>query len=90
MDFTVNSKIKHSVIDFKPISHRLCTLRIRGKCNNLGLVCAQAPTEEKVNILKISFMRNNIRIIQGDFSTKVGFEDQDRSVGCMRKVMIMD
>jgi hypothetical protein len=24
----VNSKIKHSVLDFKPINHRLCTLRV--------------------------------------------------------------
>jgi exonuclease III len=44
----VNSKIKHSVIDFKPINHRLCTLRVRGRFNNLSLICAHASTGEKL------------------------------------------
>jgi hypothetical protein len=48
----VHSKIKHSVTDFKPINHRLCTLRVRGRFNNLSLICAHAPTEEETNILK--------------------------------------
>jgi exonuclease III len=45
--FMVISKIKHSVIDFKPINHRLCTLRARGRFDSLSLICAHAPTEGK-------------------------------------------
>jgi hypothetical protein len=53
--FIVNSKIKHSVTDFKPINHRLCTLRVRGRFINLSLICAHAPTKEKNECIKDSF-----------------------------------
>jgi exonuclease III len=51
--FIVNAKIKHSVTDFKPINHRLCTLRVTGRFNNLSLICAHAPTEEKNEYIKV-------------------------------------
>jgi hypothetical protein len=89
--FAVNSKIKHSVIDFKPITHRLCTLRVRKRFNNLSLTCAHAPTEERNEHIKDSFYealntvatrcpKNSIKILLGDFNPKVRFKDQDSSV----------
>jgi hypothetical protein len=51
----VNSKMKHSVIDLKPTNHRRCTLRVRGRFNNLSLICAHAPTEQKNEYIKDSF-----------------------------------
>jgi hypothetical protein len=44
---TVNSKLRHSVIDFELIDHRFYTLRVKGRFNSLSLVCAHAPTKEK-------------------------------------------
>jgi hypothetical protein len=87
----VNPKIKHSVIYFKPINHRLCILRDRGRFNNLSLICSHAPTEEKNEYIKDSFHeelettvtgcpKNDIKILLGDFNAKEGFEDQGRSV----------
>jgi hypothetical protein len=66
-------------------------LRVRGRFNNISLICAHAPTEEKNEYIKDSFYeeletvvivcpRNDIRILLGDFNAKVGFKDQDRSV----------
>jgi exonuclease III len=89
--FVVNSKIEHSVTDFKPINHRLCTLRLRARFNNLSLICAHARTEEINECIKDSFYeelenvltgwpKNDIEILLADFNAKVGFEDQDRSV----------
>jgi hypothetical protein len=72
------------VIDFKPINHRLCTLRVRGRSNNLSLICAHAPTEEKNEYIKDSFYeeletvvigcsKKDIKSLLGDFNVKVGF-----------------
>ena len=89
--FIVNKKMKYEVMDFKSINHRICTLRIRGRFNNISLVSAHAPTEEKSEDIKDRFYgelekvvskypNNYIKILLGDFNAKVGYEDQDNSV----------
>jgi exonuclease III len=86
--FIVNSKMKHSIIDFKLINHELCTLRVKGRFNNLSLICVHSPTKEKNEYIKESFYeevetivtgcpKNDIKILLGDFNAKVGFGDQD-------------
>jgi hypothetical protein len=65
-------------------------LRVRGRFNNLSLICAHAPTEEKSEYIKDSFYeeletvvtgcpKNDIKILLVDFNAKVGLEDQDKS-----------
>jgi hypothetical protein len=43
--FLVSKRIKHLIIDFKIITPRICTLRIRGKYFNYSFVNGHAPTE---------------------------------------------
>jgi hypothetical protein len=43
--FLVTNKIKHLIIDFKPITPRICTLSMRGKFLNYSIVNGLAPTE---------------------------------------------
>lgn len=72
-----------SVIDFNPVSERLCTLHLRGY--NITLINAYAPTEDKDNEVKEQYYEelqavfnriptSDIKIIIGDFSAKVGQE----------------
>jgi exonuclease III len=46
--FIVNKKGKHLVMDFTPIDHRTCILRVRGRFNNMSLICTHAPTERRM------------------------------------------
>jgi hypothetical protein len=54
-------------------------LRVRGRFNNLSLICAHTPTEEKNEYIKDSFHeelettvpgcpKNDIKILLGDFN----------------------
>jgi hypothetical protein len=72
--FVVNKKIKHLVMDFTSIDYRICILRVRGRFNNMSLICACAPTEEKSGNIKDTYYdavekafsncpRNDARII---------------------------
>jgi exonuclease III len=89
--FIVNKKAKHLVIDFIPIDHRICNLRVKRRFNNLSLICAHATTEEKNEDIKGMFYddlettiikcpKNNFRVLLGDFNAKVGFENQESAV----------
>jgi hypothetical protein len=70
-------------MDFTPIDHRICILRVRGRFNNMSLICAHATTEEKNGNIKDTFCgeverffsscpRNDVRIILGDVNAQVG------------------
>jgi exonuclease III len=50
--FIVSKRVKHLVIDFISIDHRICTLRVKGRFNNLSLIYAHVPTEEKNEDIK--------------------------------------
>lgn len=45
--FIINKKIQMGVIGFKPISNRICYIRIRMKFRNLSIFSIHAPTEQK-------------------------------------------
>lgn len=83
--FYVSSKIQGSVIDFKPVSERLCTLRIRGRIFNISLICAYAPTEDATPEKKEDFYgqleglydsvpKGDVKIVLGDLNAKIGRE----------------
>jgi hypothetical protein len=40
-------KIQKYIINFKLHNERLCKLRVKGKYNNITLINAYAPTEDK-------------------------------------------
>ena len=79
--FLVSKRIKHLIIDFKPLNPRICILRMRGKCFNYSIVNGYAPTETSDNEEKgfdalertydIS-PRNYIKIAICDFNAQVG------------------
>jgi hypothetical protein len=82
--FLVTNKIKHLIIDFKPITSRIFTLSMRGKFLNYSVVNGLAPTEipdvEKDGVFvalergyDIS-PRNDVKIVLGDFNAQVGKE----------------
>jgi hydroxypyruvate isomerase len=66
-------------------------LRIKGRCNNLSIISACAPTEEKTDEEKEKFYedlqlvhnkipRHGIVIILGDLNAKIGKEDEYQNV----------
>ena len=76
---------------FEPINERMCKLRIRGKCYNITLISAYAPTEdaqdeakeqfyEELNITLEQSSKHDAVIILGDFNEKVGKEMNSRLV----------
>lgn len=91
--FVVSKKIRERVIDFLPVNERLCKLRLKGKLQNISVICAHAPTEEKPETEKDGFYdtleniftrcpTTDIKIIIGDFNAKVGISDNMKdSVG---------
>lgn len=44
--FVITKRIKHLVLDFKPVSPRLCYIRIKGKFFNYSLINVHAPIED--------------------------------------------
>jgi len=45
-------KIQNHLINFELHNERLCKLRIKGKFNNITLINAHAPTEDKTEEIK--------------------------------------
>uniref|UniRef100_A0A1B0CNV0 Reverse transcriptase domain-containing protein n=1 Tax=Lutzomyia longipalpis TaxID=7200 RepID=A0A1B0CNV0_LUTLO len=87
--FLVSRKVKPAVIGFKPISERLCTLRVRGKFQNISLINVHAPTEdssesEKDNLYDLveqalnACPRYDVKIVLGDMNAKIGREPVHR------------
>lgn len=83
--FMVHDSITPNIIDFAAINSRICRLRIKGTFQNISLVCAYAPTEDKEETIKDDFYdiletvcqdipKNDIRIVLGDLNAKVGRE----------------
>jgi exonuclease III len=53
--FMIRNEIKKSILGFEKYNERLCKLRINGKVNNLSIISAHAPTEQKTNEEKEKF-----------------------------------
>ena len=81
-----------------------CWIRVRGKFRNYSIINAHAPTEDKDDEEKDKFYleletvynqcpRHDIKMVLGDFNTKVGKEESNYPyagrMDCMRNVMEM-
>jgi exonuclease III len=81
--FFIMKEIQKRVISYEPYNNRLCKLRIKGKFNNITLINAYAPTEDKTEEIKEQFYedlqsitdkapKSDTIIILGDVNVKLG------------------
>jgi exonuclease III len=59
--FIIKRSLQRSIIDFEPISPRLCRIRIKGKFYNTTIVNVYAPTENAKEEQKEQFYEDLIR-----------------------------
>ncbi|XP_055388124.1 craniofacial development protein 2-like [Condylostylus longicornis] len=63
--FIVNKKIKKAVIAFTPINKRMCSIRVKGKFNNITIISVYAPTEEANDDEKDEFYEELNNLCEG-------------------------
>jgi hypothetical protein len=79
------------ILSFEPYNDRLCKLRIKGKFNNLSIISAHAPAEEKpdeeiekfyeyLQTVHNKIPKHDIVIMLGDLNAKIGKEDVYKNV----------
>lgn len=84
--YFVRGRMKLIVIDFIPICHHICKLRVNWKFLNYSYLRSHGPTELSLEERKDSIynelnkvfdkcLRSNIKIILGDFNAKIEKED---------------
>ena len=75
----------NKILGFKPVSDRICKLRVKGKFYNMTLINIYAPTEDKEEEIKEQFYeelqttqdrvpKHDATIILGDMNAKLGRE----------------
>jgi hypothetical protein len=62
--FMINRKYKQAIMNLEAVDDRICSLRIRGKFNNLTVISVPAHTEEKDELIRTAFTINLIRYIK--------------------------
>src|SRR5436190_19652388 len=84
--FMVSKEIKESVIEFIPISEKICKIRLRGRFRKISMVNIHAPTNDKEEAEKDAFYEElmkivneipkyDVEIIISDINAKVGKEE---------------
>lgn len=63
--FIVSKEYKGSIVEFKPITERICTLRIRARLFNITLICVHAPAEETEDEVKDRFYEELENVYDG-------------------------
>ena len=87
----IKRSMENSIIDFEPISSRLCKVRSKGKFYNTTVVNAYAPTEsakeeekeqfyEDLNRCCDQIPKHDALLILGDINAKIGKEPANQSV----------
>ena len=83
--FIVDPLWTRHVIDWKPVSERICVLRVKGKFFNYSIINVHAPHNERPEDEKDAFYRqldkaydgcprNDIKIVIGDLNAQIGRE----------------
>ncbi|KAK9709895.1 Endonuclease-reverse transcriptase [Popillia japonica] len=89
--FLLRNDFKDKVVDFEPVSERICRVRLRGKYRKISLLNVHAPTEDKDPIVKSEFYEElekvlekvpkfDIKLVLGDLNAKIGREDEHRKI----------
>jgi hypothetical protein len=89
--FIVIGKQMKRVIRWKPISDRICVLRMKGKFFNYSLISIYAPTNDKPDDMKDEFYesldkaygecpKQDVKIVIGDANAQIGRESFFRPV----------
>jgi exonuclease III len=84
--FIVDAKWTKAVIDWKPVSERICVLRVRGKFFDYSIINVYAPHNERPEEEKDDFYaqlddiyahcpQRDCKIVIGDLNSKVGREE---------------
>ena len=84
--FFIHKRIESAVKKVEFINDKLSYLILRGRWNDIIVINAHAPTEDKDDLMKGSFYeeleqtldqfpRSHMMILLGDFNAKVGQED---------------
>jgi len=79
------SRHMHNLLDFAPVSERICKIKVKLTYYNLTLISTHAPTEEKLEVVKEEFYsslekvcvavpNDDMKTLLGNFSAKVGKE----------------
>ena len=90
--FLVSRRMKANIIDFKPLTPRMCKIRLRGIFFNYTIINVHAPTDDKPEEEKDDFYdllenayassrRHDIKIIIGDLNAKVGSSHACNNIG---------
>lgn len=88
--FLVDNTMVSAVLDFKAVSDRLCTIRIKSRFFNITIISVYAPTEESEEDVKDMFYSqlehlassvpgHDVLILLGDFNAKIGKEEAFRT-----------
>jgi exonuclease III len=83
--FLLRKKIQKHIISYELHNEHLCKVRVKGKYNNITLINAYAPTEDKTEEIKEQFYddpqtvvdkfpKSDLTILLGDVNTKLGKE----------------
>jgi hypothetical protein len=84
--FIVSKKLRNNVIDFRTINERICMLCMKTKFNNMWIINAHGPTEDKAKEREDDFYQtlentynvlpqNDIKLTAGDLNAKIGKEE---------------
>ncbi|KAK5639471.1 hypothetical protein RI129_011963 [Pyrocoelia pectoralis] len=93
--FLVGDRLKRKVINFNPITERLCSIRLKGEKRNISIINVHAPSVEKEDDEKERYYellenecdklpKFDAKIVIGDCNAKVGKEDVYRRVAGQR------
>lgn len=87
--FMIKKELKSVIVDFIPITDRLCKLRLKGKYQKITLINVHAPSEDKKVDIKEKFyselslaydmiQKYDMKIVLGDANAQIGREEMFR------------